>query len=58
LVAEATSRNPGESQLLLSLLRLFELTADDSGLRERTMEGLAGALGAALAAHPIAFAAR
>jgi hypothetical protein len=58
LVAEATSRNPGEAQLLLSLLRLLELAADDSGLRESTMEGLAGVLGAALAAHPIAFAAR
>lgn len=58
LVMEATSRRPGEAQLLLSLLRLLELAADDSGLREGTMEGLAGVLGAALAAHPTAFAAR
>lgn len=49
---------PGEAQLLLSLLRLLELAADDSGLREGAMEGLAGMLGAALAAHPVAFAAR
>lgn len=55
---EATSRRPGEAQLLLSLLRLLELAADDSGLRENAMEGLAGVLGAALAAHPVAFAAR
>jgi hypothetical protein len=58
LVAEATSMRPGEAQLLLSLLRLLELAADDSGLREGAMEGLAGVLGAALAAHPLAFAAR
>lgn len=58
LVAEATSRRPGEPQLLLSLLRLLELAADDSGLRESAMDGLAGVLGSALAAHPTAFAAR
>lgn len=58
LVDEATSLRPGEAQLLLSLLRLLELAADDSGLRENAMEGLAGVLGAALAAHPVAFAAR
>ena len=58
LVEEATSLRPGEAQLLLSLLRLLELAADDSGLRESAMEGLAGVLGAALAAHPVAFAAR
>lgn len=58
MVEEATSRRPGEAQLLLSLLRLLELAADDSGLRENAMEGLAGVLGAALAAHPVAFAAR
>jgi hypothetical protein len=58
LVDEATSMRPGEAQLLLSLLRLLELAADDSGLREGAMEALAGVLGAALAAHPVAFAAR
>jgi hypothetical protein len=57
-VVEATVLRPGEAQLLLSLLRLLELAADDSGLREGAMEGLAGMLGAALAAHPVAFAAR
>jgi hypothetical protein len=58
LIEEATSLRPGETQLLLSLLRLLELAADDSGLREKAMNGVAGVLGAALAAHPVAFAAR
>lgn len=58
LLAEATGLRPGEPQLLLSLLRLLELAADDSGLREATMEGLAGVMGQALASHPVVFAAR
>lgn len=58
MIDEATSMRPGEPQLLLSLLRLLELAADDSALRGNAMEGVAGVLGAALAAHPLAFAAR
>jgi hypothetical protein len=58
MLDEATGMKPGEPQLLLSLMRLFELAADDSGLREDAMEGLAGVMGQALAAHPIAFAER
>jgi hypothetical protein len=58
LQAEASSSKPGEPQLVLSVLRLLELAADDSGLREGAMQGLAGVLGQALAADPVAFAAR
>lgn len=58
LQAEAAAAKPGEPQLLLSVLRLLELAADDSGLREVAMQGLGGVLGRALAADPVAFAAR
>lgn len=58
LHAEGSGLKPGESQLILSALRLLELAADDSGLREGAMEALAGVLGQALAAEPVTFAAR
>jgi hypothetical protein len=58
LQAEVSSSKPGEPQLVLSVLRLLELAADDSGLREGAMQGVAGVLGQALAADPVAFAAR
>lgn len=58
LLAEATGLTPGEPQLLLSLLRLFELAADDTGLREEAMEGLAAVMARALSAHMVAFAER
>jgi hypothetical protein len=58
LQAEVANCKPGEPQLVLSVLRLLELAADDSGLREGAMQGLAGVMGQALAADPVAFAAR
>lgn len=58
LQADAWGLKPGESQLLLSVLRLMELASDDSGLRDAAMQGLAGVLAEALATDPVPFAAR
>jgi inosine/xanthosine triphosphate pyrophosphatase family protein len=44
-------------QNCLAVVRCVVLD-DDSGLREGAMQGLAGVMGQALAADPVAFAAR
>lgn len=58
LQADAWRLKPGESQLILSVLRLMELASDDSNLRDTAMQGLAGVLAEALAADAVPFAAR
>lgn len=58
LQADAWGLTPGESQLVLSVLRLMELASDDSSLRDTAMQGLAGVLATALTADSVPFAAR